>query len=314
MLVYMDPLLPYSEEKRKKGRNLYEIPSDYVLIDIETTGFSTQWDEVIELAAVRIRNHEIVDKFESLVKPKYKVSEFITSLTGISNEMLIDAPPLVETLETFLDFIGDDIIIGHNIHFDISFIYDNSKHHLDRFFSNDFVDSRRICRKIVPDLSNYKLKKLVKHFKLPVEGSHRALPDALAVYELIQKLLSIIESDKIDVHELFKTSIHDAREISPTTTNFDTDHPFYGKHFVFTGVLEKMLRADAFQLVVDKGGICQNGINKDTNFLVLGNNDYCSSIKDGKSKKQKKAEDKILSGQDLVILPENIFYEMIDML
>ena len=80
---------------------------------------------------------------------------------------------------------------------------------------------------------------------------------------------------------------------------------------VFTGTLEKMSRKDAMQLVVDFGGSVGDNVTKKTNYLILGNNDFCQSIKDGKSNKQKKAEDLILKGHDIEILSENVFYDLV---
>lgn len=91
----------------------------------------------------------------------------------------------------------------------------------------------------------------------------------------------------------------------------DPDNPLFGKHCVFTGKLEKLLRKDAMQIVANLGGINEDGVTKKTNFLILGNNDYCSTIKDGKSSKQKKAEQYKLDGYDIEVIPENVFYEMI---
>jgi DNA polymerase-3 subunit epsilon len=102
-----------------------------------------------------------------------------------------------------------------------------------------------------------------------------------------------------------------AKDIQASTTDFDEASPVYEKVFVFTGTLERMTRKEAMQLVVDRGGLCGDGVNKKTNFLVLGNNDYSSTIKDGKSSKQKKAEQLKLSGCDIEIISENVFYDMI---
>ena len=102
------------------------------------------------------------------------------------------------------------------------------------------------------------------------------------------------------------------KDIQPTTDEIDEDSPFFGKVFVFTGVLDRMLRKDAAQLVVNRGGLCGDNITKKTNYLVLGCNDYCSTIKDGKSSKQKKAEQLKLEGNDIEIISENIFYEMLE--
>jgi DNA polymerase-3 subunit epsilon len=88
-------------------------------------------------------------------------------------------------------------------------------------------------------------------------------------------------------------------------------HPLYGQNIVFTGVLERMLRKEAAQLAANLGALCQNGVNKSTNILVLGNNDYNPLIKGGMSSKQKKAQEYILKGQDLIIISENVFYDMV---
>jgi len=102
-----------------------------------------------------------------------------------------------------------------------------------------------------------------------------------------------------------------ASDISSSNTAFDETTSVFGKTFVFTGVLQRMIRKDAMQLVADLGGICGDGVTAKTNYLVLGNNDYCSSIKDGKSSKHKKAEKYKAAGLDIEIISENVFYEMI---
>lgn len=94
-------------------------------------------------------------------------------------------------------------------------------------------------------------------------------------------------------------------------TEFDQTHPLYGQRVVFTGVLERLARKDAAQIVADLGGINQDNVTRQTNFLILGNNDYCSSIKGGKSNKQKKAELYQLDGLPIQIISENVFYDMI---
>ena len=102
-----------------------------------------------------------------------------------------------------------------------------------------------------------------------------------------------------------------ASDIVSSSENVDPSNPLFGKVCVFTGTLEKMVRKDAMQLVANLGGINADNVTKKTNYLVLGNNDYCSSIKDGKSSKQKKAEKLKLSGQDIEIIPENVFYDIV---
>lgn len=109
-------------------------------------------------------------------------------------------------------------------------------------------------------------------------------------------------------HGSKKLDLHD---ITSENTAFDETHPLFGKHCVFTGTLEKMPRAEAAQAVVDLGGICDNGITKKTNYLILGNTDY-QKTGGGKSSKYKKAEEYKLNGIDIEIIPENVFYDMLE--
>ena len=102
-----------------------------------------------------------------------------------------------------------------------------------------------------------------------------------------------------------------AKEITTEKTEFDETHPLFEKVCVFTGTLEKMQRKEAMQLVADFGGVPGDSVTKKTNYLILGNNDYCKTIKDGKSSKQKKAEKMILDGADLQIIPEAVFYDIV---
>jgi DNA polymerase-3 subunit epsilon len=121
----------------------------------------------------------------------------------------------------------------------------------------------------------------------------------------------ICSKNSIDFKSLYPKQSLRAADVTSTNTDFDKSTLVFGKVFVFTGALQLMLRKDAMQSVVDMGGICGDRITTKTNYLVLGNNDYCKSIKDGKSSKQKKAEKYKLDGFDIDIISKNIFYDMI---
>jgi len=107
-------------ERTQKGNSLLAIYSSYVAIDLETTGLDPHWDEIIEVAATRVDDGVITDRFQSLINPKCEIDEFITELTGIINEMLFSAPNLETILPKYLEFIGDSIVVGHNVNFDIN--------------------------------------------------------------------------------------------------------------------------------------------------------------------------------------------------
>lgn len=304
-------------ERLEKGKSLIDLPSDFTVIDLETTGLSPDYDEIIEIAAIKVRNLEVVDTHQTLVKPINPIDEYITELTGITNAMVENAPSISDALPELLDFVSDDLIIGHNVNFDINFIYDECEYNKFPSFSNNFVDTMRLSRKLHPDLKHHRLSDIIDYLHISTDTYHRALADCHSTL----KCFCLMREEALSKYETvagfqkaFKNYYGyklDARDITTQKTEFDTTHPLYGKTCVFTGTLEKMSRKEAMQIVVDLGGICANGVTKETNYLILGNNDYCSTIKDGKSIKQKKAEAYKLKGLDIEIMPESVFYDMI---
>ncbi len=305
----------YRTDRKHKRKSELVLLNNYVVIDIETTGLDPKYDEIIELGAQKYINNILVGEYYQLVKPvdDESVDEFITDLTGITNDMLKDAPSLEDVLSDFVDFLGDFTLIAHNANFDINFLYDSYLRLYELHFNKHFVDTLRLSRLTLKDFKSHKLSRLAKELSLGCNPNHRVSSDCEATHLLYQYIKKYIDSNDIDFNSLLPKSFTlNANEIHATRTEFDTTHPIYGKNFVFTGILEKMVRRDAMQMIVDLGGISQNGVNKDTNYLVLGNNDYCASIKDGKSSKHKKAEKCQLNGQDIQIISENVFYDFIE--
>lgn len=309
--------------REQKGNSLLTFPDDFTIIDLETTGLDPTFDEIIEVGAIRVRNGDVTDTFSSLVKPEKEVDAFITEITGITNEMLADAPSISEIFSDFLSFVSNDIIVGHNVNFDINFVYDTNSKLYNQYFSNSFTDTLRLSRRLLPELEHHRLKDLINHFEIDIERQHRSLDDCKATLECYNKLklftikkYGSLENFYSVIKEKSKHKTHskqlDLSQIKTTVTEFDEDNPFFKKVCVFTGALEKMKRAAAAQLVVDLGGICGNSVTKKTNYLILGNNDYCPTIRDGKSTKQKKAEELKLKGNDIEIISENTFYDMLN--
>lgn len=303
--------------RSEKGKSLLQFPQEFTVIDTEATGYSAEYDEIIEFAAIRVRDGVPVDKMQTLVKPFDSVDGYIEQLTGITNDMLRDAPTPTEVLPAILDFLGDDILVGHNVNFDINFLYDYAEKYLGRTVNNDFVDTLRLARRLLPELKHHRLCDIAQAFGVAQPISHRSLADCdttLACFDCLKgKATEKYGSATIFVEKTERDAYRwsHLERITTENTEFDTSHPLYGKRCVFTGALERMTRMQAAQLVVDRGGYADNGITKKTNYLILGNNDYCKSIKDGKSSKQKKAEQYKLDGYDIEIIPESVFYEML---
>ena len=300
------------ETKRThKGKSLLLFPEDYTVVDIETTGFDPMFDEIIEVAGIKYRGRNEVGRFQSLVKPDDGIPDYITALTGITNEMVADAPGIEDVLPRFLEFIGEDIVVGHNVHFDVNFLYDYAEDFELKPFSNDLVDTLRLSRRLYPELQSHKLSALAAHFGVEPDGEHRALADCVTT----QKCLSAMDAYAAQNGGIPESAEDLYRKLSKTivaeTSDFDPDSLIYGRTFAFTGKLERMTRKEAMQAVVNAGGHCTDGVVAETNYLVLGNNDYCKAIKDGKSAKQKKAEKMKPNGADIESISESVFCDML---
>lgn len=169
----------------KSGKLTLDPISDYTVIDVETTGLDPKKDELIEVAAIKVRNDEIVETYSSLIKPRTTIPPKITAITGITNEMVKKAPKRRAVIKELYDFIGDDIIMGHNVTFDIAFI--NNKN-LTKHLNNDYFDTLEYTRAKLPKLYSYKLTSLKKYFNIKIDKKeHRALADAIVTYKVHQR-------------------------------------------------------------------------------------------------------------------------------
>lgn len=178
--------VPKSECKGEAKVNELE---NYTVIDLETTDRNAKTCEIIELAAVKIRNNEIFDTFSTLVKPNNKIPYIVTQKNNITNEMVENAPVINDVFKEYLDFIGDDIVLGHNIDlYDMPII----RRYCDELNSdplnNDTLDTLKFSRKCDIDVPDHKLTTLTKYFEIEHKNAHRALADCIANHECYQKL------------------------------------------------------------------------------------------------------------------------------
>lgn len=161
---------------------------EYIAVDIETTGLNSDKDEIIELAAIRFRGNEVIDSFDRFVKPKGKLPKFIQYLTHISPEDLSAAPSIQEVLVDFCRFIGDSILVGHNVAFDLGFINNYLVKGGGFPLKNTSWDTSEISRIYLPTTSDHKLSTLVAHFGIELQNAHRADADATATGKLLYAL------------------------------------------------------------------------------------------------------------------------------
>ena len=176
-----------------KGQSLVKNLNDYTVLDIETTSLDSFSGEIVEISAIKVRNKKEVDTFSELIKTQNKIGAFTTRLTGITNHAVQkEGKDLIYVLQSFKDFLDRDIIVGHNVNFDINFIYDSMYKNMNEYLTNDFVDTLRISRKVLPILKHHKLDNLIDYFNLVKRDEHRALNDCVLtnqVYINLSKML-----------------------------------------------------------------------------------------------------------------------------
>lgn len=163
-------------------------PGTYVVFDLETTGLEPTKDEIIEIGACKIVNGKIEEVFSTFVKPNRKIPKEITDLTGITNQMVEDAPSINYVLPDFYKFCYNSTMVAHNIAFDISFIHNISKK-LSYNFDNPNMDTMVMAREKLPGLKNYKLGTIVDRLGVVLDNAHRAVNDATATAKVFIKLM-----------------------------------------------------------------------------------------------------------------------------
>ena len=183
------------------------LDSEYVVFDLETTGFSPVTDRIIEIGAVKIRNGEIVDRFSTFVDPGIIIPFRIEDLTGITNEMTASAPKIETVLPEFLEFLGDAVAVAHNASFDMSFIKENMRRlSIPGAEKLPYMDTLAISRMLIPQISRYTLDHIAKELNVSLGHHHRAVDDAECTGKIFLKLCDRLKSRKL----LTLTEVRDA--------------------------------------------------------------------------------------------------------
>ena len=163
---------------KKPGKKLNTYVPDYVVFDLETTGVSCNSDEVVEISAIKVIGGEVVDEFTTLVNPGRPIPYHASEVNGITDDMVKNSPFFEEALFNFLEFVGDSVLVGHNIHtFDMKFLYRDAERFWGETIGNDYIDTLQVARIYLPQLSHYKLVDLAKYYGISTAGAHRALND-----------------------------------------------------------------------------------------------------------------------------------------
>ncbi len=187
-------------DKGVSGVGNVSLPLDYVVIDFETTGFNPYNDKIIQVAAVKYRNHELVDQFVSYVNPERPIPSRITSLTGITNYRVSDAPTIEEVLPLFLAFLDTNIIVAHNASFDMRFLKSNVNMLGLPEPKNNVIDTVFLAKKYMKHAPNHKLETLKRMLGIRL-SSHNAFDDCITCAAVYQKCAAVEEEGKRKAHK-----------------------------------------------------------------------------------------------------------------
>lgn len=168
---------------------------DYTVLDLEMTGLATKVDKIIEIGAIRVRGGKPVEQYAMLVNPKMIVPQRVTELTGITSEMAKAGEDMDKAVAGLIDFIGDDVIVGHNVAFDYSFIKQwavNQKRPLEL----KACDTLKLARELLPPEQSKKLEDLCAFFNIDRVNAHRAVDDAEETRQIFELLKAYEGADK----------------------------------------------------------------------------------------------------------------------
>ena len=237
-----------------KGESVLCLPRDYTVVDTETTGLSTESCCLIEVSALRVREGRVAAEFSTLIRPPWRevqkngqwqqgyVDDFIQGLTGITDEMLEGAPLPEEALPQVEDFLGRDLLLGHNVGFDTAFLYDSFQKYLGRPLGNNSLDQLRL---------------------VPYEGAHRALADCWITYGCYEKLRALALSQGTE--EEFLQRFEKKKPAKPRYPGVP-GHPFYQKTLVLTGSLDTSQNREA---VLRAGGKVGKEVAAGVDFVAI---------------------------------------------
>ena len=285
-------------------------PTNFTVIDFETTGFSYTNDEIVEIGAIKVRNLKIIDEFSELCNPFMEIKN--SEVHGITNEDVRGCKHAKENIADLLKFIGDDTILIYNAVFDATFL--NS--YLNKNLENKIIDVLRLSRQY-NDRDNHKLENIKKDLGIK-EISHRAVEDCKTtlqyyIYLIKQKNMKRVEYfkfnsdlDTIRVQKQSRYADYILQSYKPDLSAIDIYNNLYNKVVCFTGVLKSMSREDAYKKVIDMGGQVHPRVTMKVDMLVVG--DY-----DSITQKEKKAiEYNEQKGLNILILNEMQFRKMVN--
>lgn len=297
------------DKLRQKGQEKPDFLTDYTMLDIETTGLSPYRDRITELGGVKVRNGQIVDQYTTLVKfPKNnRVPAFITKLNGITEEQIVnEGMPAEQAIKEFREFIGDDVIIGYNVNFDLNFLYDLSQKYKLPLLNNDYVDVLRLARTYYPHERHNRLLDCMKRAGISETEEHHGLADSLDTIKVYN------DFNEHYTESLLEKARNTIKNVDLTGEKLGPDqlgwyNPVQNKQIVLSGHLH-MDVDEARKMVDNMSGQNAQKVDENTNYLIMGDHDFFR--KDNEDLNE--ARLLIKDGAPIKRLSESFFLSMLD--
>ena len=287
-----------------KKESLVYFPDTYVVVDVETTGLSPSFDKIIEIGAIKVENGNVTGRFCSLINPRCEISKKITDLTGITNEMVLNAPYIENVISDFEQFAANHYLVGHNVSFDFNFLAQAYARYLNKNLNNDRIDTLRLSRTALPELKNHKLVTLCNHLHI-TQKAHRAEGDCLATFQLFE----FLRNDYVEHRfSYFLNNSDFGNKLLSEAVAIQDPSSFYAKEFnqkkfVFSGRFKKIDKIDAIRIITNAGGIVSQNLNKTCDYLIHEGENITGNYS--------KAVDLISQGVPIKIISESAFIEMV---
>lgn len=311
---------PHSKVPAARTPSVLSCPhsAEYIILDTETTGLSPSCDKIIQLSAIKYNSSGTpIAYVNTYLNPGCPISPTASAINGITDTMVKDAPTVSQVKEEFLSFIGDSLIVGYNVTFDLRFLYSEFG---NAFAGRQYVDALTIARRLLcsPD---FKLETVSRVVGFSPDGTfHDSFTDCEAVAAILNHIGDPLDcwSKKFqcsgstayrkysDKHPIITPRIFTEEELK-----VQANHPLFMKNIVFTGTLS-ISRSEAAQLAANVGAVVKGGVSGKTDYLVVGEQDISLVGDDGMSTKEEKAYALNQSGKaNITILCESEFLALI---
>lgn len=298
-------------------------PQCYIVLDIETTGLSPESDDIIEFGAIKIENGQETDCFNTFIDPGYPIPPYITQLTGITDTDVAGSPDLLTAIKDIAAFIGDFPVVAHNATFDLRFLF-RAYQKADLQTNFYYIDTLTLSRYAFPDLASHSLSILIDYLGIGGTQEHRALSDVRLTYQIFCECCACLTHMDLSLFALpypatrsqrqkqYRARAQAAiRDIECQKSAPDPNHPFYQKRILLTGAMQ-LPRQQIEQLLEACGAHLTSSVSKNTDYLVIGNQDIGRKTQGGMSSKEGKARwlNKYQDGE-IQIINESEFFDLL---